>query len=288
MLTRRVRGRLLLLRPSKRTDQIVRYVVAVVQKRWNILVHAIIVMGNHWHVCLSDPDGNVVEFQRDCHHFIARGVNDYHGESENLWSTAQTSRVECEEPDDLIAKIAYTMANPVEAGLVRFGKSWPGVRHAWPRKPIVVKRPKCFFRGPDRGGDWPDEAVLEFTRPPGYDELSDDELAAVIRSAIEAREERSRRERDAAGLGFLGRRNVLRQPRHQTPRSRESRSTISPKVACRDKWRRIERLKANACWLHGYNEAFARWRAGERNVVFPAGTYKMRILHGVKCATAPP
>ena len=57
MLTRSVRGRAFLLRPSKRTNRIVGYVVAVMQAKWNIRIHA---MSNHWHVVLTDPDGNVV------------------------------------------------------------------------------------------------------------------------------------------------------------------------------------------------------------------------------------
>ena len=52
MLTRRVRGRTLLLRPSDRTNQIVRYVVAVMAARWNVAVHAICVLGNH-HLCAA-------------------------------------------------------------------------------------------------------------------------------------------------------------------------------------------------------------------------------------------
>ena len=102
MLQRRIRGRLFLLRPCKRTKQIVGYVVAVMEKRWSIEVHAIIVLGNHWHLCLTDPDGNIVEFQRDCHHFMASALNTHHGEFESVWASAEpTSRVECEEPDDL-------------------------------------------------------------------------------------------------------------------------------------------------------------------------------------------
>ena len=287
MLTRRVRGRVFLLRPSRRTNQIVGYVVAVMQKRWNIKVHAIDVMSNHWHLCLTDADRNVVDFQRDCHQFIARALNAHCGEFESVWASAQSSRVECEEPDDLIEKIAYTMANPVKAGLVRYGKSWPGLRRAWPSKPLVIRRPTKFFRGPDQGGSWPDEAVLELSRPPGYEELSDDELAAVITTAIDEHEERYRSKYDAEKRPFLGRRNVLRQSRHDRPRTREPRFAISPKVACRDKWRRIERLQANKRWLREYQTTLKRWRAGDREVVFPAGTYQMRVVHNVRCAEGP-
>ena len=287
MITRRVRGRTFLLRPCKRTDQIVRYVVAVMARRWSIQLHALIVMSNHWHPCLTDPDGNVVQFQRDCHSFIARALNAAHGEFENIWSSEPTSRVECVKPDDLVHKIAYAMANPVEAGLVRYGKSWPGVRHAWPCKQRVIRKPPGFFRGNDDGGQWPDEVVLEFSRPPGYDDLCDDELGAAINAAIDEREQRFRREYDEVGRTFLGRKAVLAQRRHGRPTSREPRFAMSPKVACRNKWQRIERLAANKRWLADYTDVCRRWMSGDRAVVFPAGTYKMRVVHRAACAPEP-
>jgi len=285
MLTRRARGRTFLLRPSKRTNRIVAYVVAVVAARRNIQLHALVVMSNHWHVCLTDPDGAIVEFQRDCHQFIARAVNAHHGEFENLWSCASPSRVECESADDLIDRIAYTMANPVEACLVRHGASWPGLRRAWPSKPRAIKRPSRFFRGPEDGGDWPEQAVLALVRPPGYETLSDDELAGAIRAAIDQREQRFRTQYDAESRPFLGRRRILEQSRHACPENREPRFRLSPRLACRNKWRRIERLQANKRWLGGYRRALAAWSAGDREVVFPAGTYQMRVRHGVHCAS---
>ena len=286
-MTRRIRQRCFLLRPSPRTNQLLAYVLAVVSRKWGVEVHAVTAMSNHWHACLSDPHGSIVEFQRDCHQFITRALNAQHGEFESAWASEPTSRVECERPEDLIDKIAYTMANPVEAGLVRYGHSWPGLRRAWPCKPHSVERPPKFFRGADVGGEWPEVAVLELTRPPGNDELSDEDLAAAIHAAIEEREAKFRAEHDAEGRPFLGRRKVLDQPRHGRPRTREPRFDISPKVACRDKWRRIERLQANQLWWVDYREALARWRAGDRDVVFPAGTYKMRVVHGARCAEVP-
>ena len=95
-------------------------------------------------------------------------LNAAHGDFESVWvSSEASSRVECEDPDDLVARIAYTMANPVEAGLVRYGKSWPGVRRAWPSKPIAIQRPPKFFRGAEQGGSWPEQATLRFCRTRG-------------------------------------------------------------------------------------------------------------------------
>ena len=143
------------LRPSRQINQIVQYVVAVVAQRTGILLHSAIVLSNHWDVCLTDPEGRICEFTRDCHAFIARAVNAAHGDFESMWSNEHTSHVRCVEAQDLVDKIAYTMANPVEDFLVAHGKNWPGVRRAWPAGPQTVNRPKKFFRHEKDGGAWP-------------------------------------------------------------------------------------------------------------------------------------
>ena len=227
------------------------------------------------------------EFTRDCHSFIARAVNTAYGDFESLWSSEQTSHVACVEPSDLVAKMAYSMANPVEAGLVAHGKNWPGVRVCWPAPARTVRRPRKFFRDETKGGTWPAVATLEMSRPPGYDELSDEELAAEIESAIEEREASFRDKARCEAKRFLGRRAVLRQSRYKRPATRAPRFALSPRVACRNKWRRIERLRSNRDWQDAYLEALSRWVGGEREVRFPYGTYKMKVLHRVVCAPAP-
>lgn len=287
MLTRRIRGRVFLLTPSKRLNNLIRYVVAVFASNWDIDVYAMTAMSNHWHVCLGDRHGNIVKFQRDCHSFIARGLNASKGEFESIWDDRQGSRVECEEPNDLMGRIAYTMANPVEAGLVRYGSSWPGVRHCWPRKPIVAAKPTKFFRSVEQGGEWPMTAELTFARPPGYDGLSNDELAAIIKLAVETREAKFRLEHDAKKLPFLGREKVLAQSRYASPSTKETRFGISPRIACHDKWKRIERLELRQQWEPIYSQIRDKWIAGESDVLFPYGTYKLRVEQGVPCMPAP-
>ncbi len=284
MITKRVHGREFRLRPCKRINDIVRYVVAVIGKRTGIQLHCLMVMSNHWHVCLTDPDGRICDFTRDCHSLIARAVNVVHGDFEGQWSREQTSHVHCAEPDDLVGKIAYAMANPVDAGLVTYGKNWPGVRTAWPAQPRIVRKPKQFFRGEKDGGKWPEAAVLELSRPPGYEEMSDNELGELIAEAIFEREERARRDARRQGRPFLGRRGVRAQSRYARPTTRAPRFRLSPRVACRNKWRRIEYLRRSRTWREEYTKALIQWRRGDREVIFPHGTYLMRVLHGVACA----
>ena len=282
MLTRRVRGREFLLRPCTKLNQLIRYVTAVVASKWSIDLHAITVLSDHWHLCVADPLGNIVRFQRDCHSFIARALNTQWNGVEAVWSSRSPSRVRCEQPEDMVDKIAYTMANPVDAGLVRHGKSWPGVRHAWPCKPIAVSRPTYFFVGEEDGGVWPSKATLEFTRPHGYDKLSDLELGEVITNAISQREADIHAKNHEEGKGYLGRRAVLKQSRHRKAASPETPFGISPKVACKDPKLRIARLKYLQQWARDYTDALTKWRAGDRDAEFPTDTYQMAIRHNVR------
>jgi hypothetical protein len=55
-------------------------------------------------------------------------------------------------------------------------------------------------------------------------------------------------------------------------------------VAARDKWKRIEALCRLAEFADAYRKALTALRAGARDVVFPPGTYLMRVAHGVRCA----
>ncbi len=283
MLTRRIRNRTFLLRPCKKLSQIIRYIAAVEGAKWHIQIHAIIVMSNHWHLCITDPFGNVVRFQRDCHTFIARALNTMHGESESIWSSTAPSRVTCEGPQALLQKIAYTMANPVKAGLVRYGKSWPGIRQAWPCPPMTIARPKGFFRGEEDGGEWPESATLQFVRPPGFASDSDEELAVKIAAEVEATEDASRRIYDEGGRKFLGPKRIRKQRRHSRPSGKETKFQVSPRLACRDVSTRIERLSARKFWLHDYEAALEDWIAGAREILFPPGTYKMHVVHGARC-----
>jgi REP element-mobilizing transposase RayT len=286
--TRRVHKRQLLLRPSDAVNQAIQYIVAVIAQRYEIQLHAICAMSNHLHQVASDLHARRVEFDRDCHALLARIINALHGEFESLWAREPTCRVSCVEQADVLDKIAYTMANPVEARLVAHGRSWPGVRRAWTARPRTIRRPDWFFRDEENGGAWPDEVTLELHRPPGYEHLSDAELAAHLAELIERREADARQTAREAGASFLGRRGVLAQSRHGYPATSERRFGLRPTVAARSRWARIEKLLADRDWLERYQVALARLNAGARSVLFPFGTWKLRVYYHQPCEPPPP
>ncbi len=73
----------------------------------------------------------------------------------------------------------------------------------------------------------------------------------------------------------------------ECPKSWAKRFQLKPRVATKDKWRRIAALQQLSDFAASYRDAFESWRKGQRDVVFPYGTYLMRVLHGVRCAPAP-
>ena len=87
---------------------------------------------------------------------------------------------------------------------------------------------------------------------------------------------------------FLGAERAQSTPPETQPSTPEDPiETIHPRLASKDKKRRREATKELRGFWDRYREAWKEYRAGNRNVVFPPGTYLMRVYHGVRCAPFP-
>jgi REP element-mobilizing transposase RayT len=282
MLSRRCIFRLLLLRPSEEANELLRYILAVVAERYGILLHAFCFMSNHLHMIVSDPLGKLPAFERDLDALVARSFNALLGRTESFWAPGSYSAVELVTPEAILEKTAYVLTNPVVAGLVRRGSEWPGL---WSMPeligagPITVKRPSFFFR---KDGPMPETARLELVCPPGFEsaEAFRDRLVALLTAV----EEQTARERAAKGRGFLGARAVLAQDVEARPVSEEPIGGLNPRIACRDRWKRVEAIHRLKAFLSDYRAAWQSFSSGVRDAVFPAGTYWMRVAYGVQCA----
>lgn len=287
MVTRRVFRRQLLLVPSKKINQVLGYLLGVCARRHGIRVHAFCVLSNHYHLVATDTRGVLPDFLRDYHALVARHLNAILGRFEGLWATRQTSVVRLEEPTDIINEIAYTASNPVEAGLVRYGKSWPGLRMVWGMRVRRFRRPIGFLRKGSDGGTFPPEVMCELTRPPGFEDLSDTLLLQEISANIEHEEEVAREKILSDGRSFLGARAVRQQRRTSYPRSREPRFGLSPRIAAGDRRKRIAAIQRDRAWRDEYRRCRSCWLSGDRTVEFPHGTFKMRRECGVRCRPPP-
>jgi hypothetical protein len=69
------------------------------------------------------------------------------------------------------------------------------------------------------------------------------------------------------------------------PAPGEPRRALSPRIACKDKWRRAEALRRLVDFVHAYRAAWEKLRKGMR-ALFPPGTYWVRVMLGARCAAA--
>jgi hypothetical protein len=236
------------------------------------------------HLVVTDLDGRLPAFMQYIDSLVARAVNASLGRFEGFWATDATySAVEPLAPADIVSKTAYVLANPVAAGLVRRGAEWPGLWTAPDQigTKITARRPKFFF---DQKGYLPEVVELELTVPPGF--ASPEEFRALLSGELRALEEKHQCEAAAKGRRFMGAARVIAQNPFSRPSPGEPRFALKPRIAARDKWRRIEALQRLKTFLQAYREAWLARRAGVPGVLFPAGTYLLRLMHGVQCAGA--
>jgi REP element-mobilizing transposase RayT len=278
LLTRRCALRNYLLRPGRLTNEVFGYVLAVAARRHGILLHAYCVLSNHYHLVVTDPRARLPRFVQFLNAMVARALNAALDREDFFWDSRPYSAVVLPTPADAADKAAYALANPVAAGLVERGQQWPGL---WsnPTKlgsgRIEVRRPVGFF---DPGGDLPEREVLELTVPPGFE--SAEAFRELVETGLKERESLAHR----AIKRFLGVARVLAQRVTGRPTKPPPRGGLRPLVASRDAQKRVEVLRRLKAFLGAYSEALCARREKVPGVVFPAGTYQLRVEHGVPCA----
>jgi hypothetical protein len=87
------------------------------------------------------------------------------------------------------------------------------------------------------------------------------------------------------GRAFMEVRRVLAQKPFARPGPGEPRRGLKPRVASRDRWKRVEAVGRFKAFLAEYRAAWRAFKEGARAVVFPEGTYWMRVAYGVACAS---
>ena len=279
LVTRRCLHRQFLLRPCAIVEQVFSYVLALSARRYGVRVHAYCVLSNHYHLVVTDPDARLPAFQQYLDAFVARAVNAHLGRWETFWAPSSFSAVALASAPDVVEKTAYVLANPVAAGLVPSGRQWPGL---WSRPEdfggeLIVKRPAHFFA---EKSHLPESVPLELSVPLGFESAA--AFRAQVDGALAVREDEAHRRTS----GFLGADRVLAQRPLDRPRPCEPRRGLIPRVGARDRWKRVELIRRLKTFLSDYRVALREWRAGHRSPTFPAGTYLMRVAHGVTCAGA--
>lgn len=289
LITRRCSERRFFMRPDKETANAFIYCLSVSAERFGIGVIGFGTMSNHYHAVVIDREGCFPLFLQYFHRIFAVHQNVLRGRWEAFWAPhEQPSVVELVRGEDLVAKLVYAITNPVKDGLVDKLEHWPGascISALVSQKALTATRPKRYFRA---DGTFPLVASLTLSVSPLHCSLEHHEWTEQVQTQVDLAIEKIRANRIASGRRVLGAKALLAQHWNDSPPSLEPRRSMNPRVACRDKWRRIETLQRNRDFLDAYRAARQSWMRGEKNIEFPVGVWHLRDFPGVKCAVAPP
>jgi hypothetical protein len=284
MITRRTVRRHHLFRPDATIRQLYLYTLAVCARRFGILVHAVTLMSTHEHLIVTDTKGCFPLFLREFHRLVSLGTKILRKWEGPTWDHEQTSVVRLLTERAIVEKLAYVMANPVHAGLVRHARDWPGITvlpRELGRRTWSVHRPNVYFR-PD-SPQWPETVVLSLTLPSALQQIhSVETVQKTVAEQLKRQERHAHQSIRKRGWRFLGADRVRRLSPYRRATSFELLRDQNPTFAVgRGQRKRFVAAVAELrAFRRAYRDALEQWRAGLRSVVFPRGTWCMCRVHG--------
>ncbi len=104
---------------------------------WGVEVFAYCLMGNHYHLCLRTPEGNLSRVMRHLDGLYTQRFNRAHGRDGPLFRGRYKALV-IDADEYLSAVVRYIHLNPVEAGLVKEPRAYPWSSHQVYLRPRTV------------------------------------------------------------------------------------------------------------------------------------------------------
>jgi len=96
----------------------------IVGSKDRIIVHAICLMGNHWHGLIETPLGNVADALHRINWTHACRFNRRHGFRDHVFGTPYHDEL-IESDAHFLEVVRYIVLNPVRAGLCVLPEQWP-------------------------------------------------------------------------------------------------------------------------------------------------------------------
>lgn len=286
LVTRTTVMSLFLLTPSKTVNQIMEYCIAWAARGRGILIHAVSVESNHFHMVVTDTEGRLSDFMQELNRSAARCLLAYYRERfpkrrlESVWSNAQAfSATLLLTPNAVIDKIVYTLTNPVKDGLVPDYRKWAGYNTRpsdWRGSSHTVERPSFYFK------NTPETLTYQVTAPSQLGGSVDLAIATVelhIRNA----EQRVAVELAAQRRTTVGTAAILATDPFGAPATPRPTGELNPTLAGGGDREALSVAKqAIKHFRLAYRAAWEDFKAGAQ-ALFPGGTLLMRTRFGQPC-----
>ena len=277
--SRTIHGRLL-LRPDLQCCDLIKGVLGRAQARYRMRMVAFVFLSNHFHLLLlPDSPQQLAAFMTYLASNVAREVGRVRQWREKFWSRRYRAIAVSNEDAAQIARLRYVLAHGAKEGFVAKPRDWPGP-HSIP----------ALLEGAAIGGTWFDRSAEYRARRKGVECSSTDfaspefitltplpcwaawtetrrrEAIADLLAAIEREAEILR-----AGKPPVGRKEILRQQPHEPPAC--SKRSHAPAFHVATQAARYALREAYRAFVSAFWRASERLRAGDRWVVFPAGSF---------------
>ena len=277
LLTRRCFQRRFLLRPDSIINRIILFEIARSSTRHGQCVHGVLAMSNHIHQVSTDTTGNRSQFMRDTMREISRARNHNLDRRGSLWDGSPFGDTVLLKRETIERKLIYTWLNPVEAGLVRRVENWPGVK-ILPRhwgKTIRVKKPEGYY-----GRDTPDYVEFIPMPPPGYDDMTLEEVREHFEELLRKAEEKLLKQRGKKKV--VGAIKVCQINPCSCPKTSSPLRSLNPRYACKDPAVLSRALRRHQAFLGAYQRSRLKWMKGKK-VKFPCGTVQLKRRAPIRC-----
>ena len=286
LVTRTTVMSLFLLTPSRAVNQIMEYCIAWAAHGRGVLIHAVSIESNHFHMIVTDTEGKLSEFMQELNRTAARCLVQHYGERfpsrrlDTVWTNARSfSATLLLTPNAMLDKLVYTLTNPVKDGLVRDYRKWPGFNTRpgdWLRGKRTVRRPSYYFK------NTPDTLTYDIAPPAALCE-SLDLAVQTVELHIRQAQDQAAVNLAAQGRGVLGARAVLATQPFDAPTTQRPSGNLNPHLASGGDHDALSTAKQA---LKQFRQAYrTAWETFKRTAqaVFPGGTLLMRQRFGQRC-----
>lgn len=261
--------------PTPERVQLLGFALASAQQLFpGVEILAVCAMSNHLHLVVHDRDAELSDFMQHFLSALAVALNALDGLHGPVFER-RFAEIPILDEVSLFARVAYAVANPVEADLVRTHRDWTGLvmfagRVPWRRTFSRFNEP-AYLRALDRA---------DVSRSAFYETATlqiqpvDDRLARGFEQAIKDREAELRREQ----ASVVGMEKVLEMPALTRPKG----TARSPMPLCfarsREAW--LAFRDAWRSWCAAFYAASERFRGGELTAAFPVGAFRPSCFAG--------
>ncbi|MFN8389778.1 MAG: hypothetical protein U0136_17985 [Bdellovibrionota bacterium] len=255
--------------------------------KFDTKLYAFVMQGNHYHHVSRFPGCNRAAFQRDFGSRFVNGVRRFvPGFPGGPLFERRYSTQALVNAEDIEEQFLYAALQPVKSGLTEYIEDYPGYNSffdaIWGRERTV----KVFRRGEYnerkrynrklKKRDFMDEYTLRYDRVPGYDHLSQEEYAKMMLEKVELRRQALVADWKAKGHKFLTRKLLERVTAGTVPKTtKKSKRNDERPLVLSKRWQTIREYCEEFFPIYWqYKDASERYLRGEKDVVFPPGTYR--------------